>query len=38
MTIAQWSRLLSSGTDETIRCALAERFNIREADIGEILE
>jgi hypothetical protein len=38
LTIAQWSRLFSSGTDEEIRYALAERFNIREVDIGEILE
>ena len=30
MSIAQWSRLLSLGSDEAIRQALAERFNIRE--------
>jgi len=38
LTIAQWSRSLSSGTDEEIRYALAERFNLRRVDIGEILE
>lgn len=38
MTIAQWSRLLSGRSVEGIRQALAERFNIREEDIGEILE
>ncbi len=38
LTVAQWSRLLFLGTDEAIRQSLAERFNIREEDIGEILE
>lgn len=38
LTVAQWSQLLFRGTDEAIRQALAERFGIREADIGEILE
>ncbi len=38
LTIAQWNRLLSSGSDEAIRQALAQRFNIQEEDIGEILE
>ena len=38
MTIAQWSRLLSLGSDEAIRQSLADRFDIREEDIGEILE
>jgi hypothetical protein len=37
-SIAQWSRLLFLGTDEAIRQALADRFEIREADIGGILE
>ena len=35
MSISQWSRLLSLGSDEAIRQALAERFDIREEDIGE---
>jgi len=38
LTVAEWSRLLFLGTDDAIRQALAERFGIREADIGEILE
>jgi hypothetical protein len=38
LTISQWNRLLSSGSDEAIRQALAQRFNIQEEDIGEILE
>lgn len=38
LTVAQWSRLLFLGTDDAIRQALADRFDIREADIGEILE
>lgn len=38
MTVLQWNRLISSGADSAIRQALAERFNIREEDIGEILE
>lgn len=38
LTIAQWSRLLFLGTDDAIRRALEERFEIREEDIGEILE
>jgi hypothetical protein len=38
MTVAQWSRLLFLGTDTAIRQSLAERFDIREEDIGEILE
>lgn len=37
-TIAQWSRLLFQGSDEAIRQALAERFDIREEGIGETLE
>ncbi len=37
-TIAQWGRLLFQGSDEAIRQALAERFDIREEDVGEILE
>jgi len=38
LTVAQWSQLLFRRTDEAIRQAMAERFGIREADIGEILE
>jgi|SRR5579884_403550 len=38
LSIAQWSRLLFLGSDEAIRQALAERFDIREEDIGEILQ
>jgi hypothetical protein len=38
LTIGQWSRLLYNGSDKSIRDALAERFDIREEDIGEILE
>jgi hypothetical protein len=38
LTISQWNRLLSSGSDEAIRRTLAERFNIQEEDIDEILE
>jgi hypothetical protein len=38
LTVAQWSRLLFLGTDDAIRQALADRFDIREEDIGEILD
>lgn len=38
LSIAQWSRLLFLGSDEVVRRALAERFNIQEEDIGAILE
>ena len=38
MTVAEWSRLLFLGGDDAIRQALADRFDIREEDIGEILE
>ena len=38
LTIGEWSRLLFGGSDEVIRRALEERFDIREEDIGEILE
>lgn len=38
LSISQWTRLLSAESDTAIREALAERFDIREADIGEILE
>jgi hypothetical protein len=38
LSVAQWSRLLSLGSDEAIRRALRERFEIQDADIGEILE
>lgn len=37
-TIAQWSGLLFQDSNEAIRQALAERFDIREEGIGEILE
>jgi 23S rRNA G2069 N7-methylase RlmK/C1962 C5-methylase RlmI len=37
LTILQWNRLISSGTDDAIRQALAERFGIREEGIGELL-
>jgi len=37
LTVSQWRRLLR-GPDEAIRTALADRFDIREEDIGEILE
>ena len=37
VTIGQWSRLLSHGSDAAIRQELATRFDIREEDIGEIL-
>jgi hypothetical protein len=38
-TIAQWGRLLRAKRNvATVRQALAERFDIREEDIGEILE
>ena len=38
LTIAQWNRLLSSGSDASIRQTLAERFEIREENIDELLE
>ena len=38
LNIGQWSRLLCAGSDAAIRKALAENFDIREEDIGEILE
>lgn len=37
-TIRQWSRLLYMGSDDAIRKALEERFDIREEDTGEILQ
>lgn len=37
LTVLQWSRLLR-GPDGVIRTALAERFDIREENIDEILE
>lgn len=36
-TIQQWSQLLSHGSDVAVRKKLAECFDIREEDIGEIL-
>jgi hypothetical protein len=38
LTIREWSRLLCRGSHDAIRQALAERFDIQEEDIGEILE
>jgi hypothetical protein len=38
MTVAEWSRLLSIGSDDAIRQTLADRFDIREEGIDEILE
>lgn len=38
MSIAQWSRLISSEDDAAIRHALETRFQIREEGIDEILE
>ena len=38
MSVAQWSRLLSRRSDEAIRHALAERFDIQEETVGKILE
>jgi hypothetical protein len=38
LTVVQWSRLLFRGSDDAIRHALQERFDIREEDIGKILE
>jgi hypothetical protein len=38
LTIAQWNRLLSKGSDAEIRKALEARFAIRDEDIAEILE
>jgi hypothetical protein len=37
VTIAQWNALLSRGTDEDIRNALAGRFNIRDVDAEQLL-
>jgi hypothetical protein len=38
LTVLGWNRLLSRGSDKTIRQALEERFDIREENIDEILE
>jgi hypothetical protein len=38
LTIAQWSRLFSTGDDKSIGEALARGFRIREAKVEEILE
>lgn len=38
LTVAEWSQLLFSGSDEAICKALKERFNIKEADTAELLE
>ena len=38
LTISQWSRLLSGGSDTAIRDALAARFDIREESTGDLLQ
>jgi hypothetical protein len=38
LTVAQWSRLLSSGSHTAVRDALQQRFDIREERIEKILE
>lgn len=38
LNIGQWNRLLSVGSDIAIRQALADRFDIKDEDISEILE
>jgi hypothetical protein len=38
LTIAQWTRLLADGSDEAIRDALRQRFDIKVEDIEEILD
>jgi hypothetical protein len=38
LTVAQWNRLLSKGTDAAIRKALEDRFAIKDEDVGEIIE
>jgi len=38
LTIAQWARLLAGGSDEAIRDALRQRFDIKVEDIEEILD
>lgn len=38
LSILAWSRLLFCGSEDAIRETLSERFDIREEDIGEILE
>lgn len=38
LTIAQWSRLLYTGSDKEISAALQTRFDIKEEDTGEILD
>lgn len=38
LSIVRWSRLLSLGSDDAIRQALADRLDILEEDIGKILE
>lgn len=38
LTVAQWNRLLSKGSDAAIRKALEDRFAIKDEDVGEILE
>ena len=38
LNIGQWGRLIGSENDILIRKALEDRFDIREVDIGEILE
>ena len=38
MSIARWSRLLSHGSNDAVRQALTERFDIQEENISGILE
>ena len=38
LNVGQWSRLLSVGSDIAIRQALADRFDIKDEDISQILE
>ena len=38
LTVAQWNRLLFGEDETAIRQSLEQRFEIREADVGEILD
>ena len=38
LSVGQWSRLLFTGSDAAVRKELADRFAIKEEDVGEILE
>jgi hypothetical protein len=37
-SIAEWNRLLSRGDETAVKKALAERFDIRDQDVAQILE